>query len=144
VTIVSAQMSSSRTARSDRDLLWGLFVEGQHIGSTGIHQIDWRNRHAQTGIVIGDRTWWGRGIATRSHALRTRYAFEELNLEKLVITVIEGNIASRRALERAGYESACFVTTYIAMGAGTMPGLASCCATTGNVVCRRRKETHQS
>jgi RimJ/RimL family protein N-acetyltransferase len=85
--------------------VWGLFVDGQHVGSTSIQRIDWRNRRALTGIVIGDRTWWGRGVATRSHALRTRYAFEELNLEKLVTTVIEGNTASRRALERAGYGS---------------------------------------
>jgi hypothetical protein len=42
-------------------------------------------------------------------ALRTRYAFEELGLEKLVTTVFEGNRASRRELEsecgfRAGSE----------------------------------------
>jgi RimJ/RimL family protein N-acetyltransferase len=102
-TLADEQAWFERTAHSDRDVLWGLFVEGEHIGSTGIHRIDWRNRHAHTGIVIGERTWWGRGIATRSHALRTRYAFEQLNLEKLVTTVIEGNTASRRALERAGY-----------------------------------------
>jgi RimJ/RimL family protein N-acetyltransferase len=37
--------------------------------------------------------------------LRTRYAFQELNLEKLVTTVIDGNTASQRALERVGYGS---------------------------------------
>jgi RimJ/RimL family protein N-acetyltransferase len=92
-----------RTAASGKDVVWGLFADGQHIGSTAIHRIDWSNRRAQTGILIGDRTWWRRGIATQSHALRTRYAFEELNLEKLVTTVIEGNTASQRALERVGY-----------------------------------------
>lgn len=102
-TLADEQVWLERTAQSDRDIIWGLFVEGQHIGSTGIHRIDWRNRRAQTGIVIGDRTWWGRGVATRSHAMRTRYAFEQLNLEKLVTNVLEGNTASRRALERAGY-----------------------------------------
>jgi RimJ/RimL family protein N-acetyltransferase len=94
-----------RVALSERDVVWGLFAEGRHIGSTAIHQIDWRNRRGITGIVIGDRTWWGRGVATESHAMRTRYAFEELGLEKLVTQVIDGNLASRRALERVGYRT---------------------------------------
>jgi RimJ/RimL family protein N-acetyltransferase len=55
--------------------------------------------------VIGERAWWGRGIATRSHVLRTRYAFLELNLGKLVTMVVEGNVASRKALERIGYRT---------------------------------------
>ena len=38
-------------------------------------------------------------------ALRTRYAFEELGLEKVMTTVVEGNTASRRALEKVGYQT---------------------------------------
>lgn len=94
-----------RVARSENDVVWGLFMEGEHVGSTGIHQIDWRNRRGTTGVMIGDRKWWGRGIAGESHRLRTRYAFEEVGLEKLTTHVIEGNTASRRALERVGYQT---------------------------------------
>jgi RimJ/RimL family protein N-acetyltransferase len=94
-----------RTARSEHDVLWGLFVDGTHVGSTGINQIDWRNRRGITGILIGDRSFWGRGVAGESHELRTRYAFQELGLEKLVTHVIDGNVASRRALERVGYQT---------------------------------------
>jgi RimJ/RimL family protein N-acetyltransferase len=94
-----------RVAQSDTDVMWGLFVEGQHVGSTGLHQIEWRSRRGVTGILIGDRTWWGRGIAGESMRLRTRYAFEELGLEKLVTHVFEGNTASRRALESVGYQT---------------------------------------
>src|SRR6266571_2980560 len=71
-----------RVSRSEQDVIWGLYVDDVHIGSTGIHQIDWRNRRGITGILIGDRTWWGRGVARDSHGLRTRYAFEELGLAK--------------------------------------------------------------
>jgi RimJ/RimL family protein N-acetyltransferase len=35
--------------------------------------------------------------------LRTRFAFEELNLHKLSTEVFAENVASRRALEKAGY-----------------------------------------
>jgi RimJ/RimL family protein N-acetyltransferase len=38
-------------------------------------------------------------------ALRTRYAFRELNLQKLVTEVYVDNLASRKALERNGYRT---------------------------------------
>jgi peptide/nickel transport system substrate-binding protein len=44
-------------------------------------------------------------IATEAMQLRTRYAFEELGLEKLITNVDEDNPASRRALERVGYRT---------------------------------------
>lgn len=92
-------------ARSDKDVVWALYVEAQPIGSTGIHNIDWRSRRGNTGTLIADRALWGKGIGGESMRLRSRYAFEELGLEKLVTMVFEGNTASRRGLERAGYET---------------------------------------
>ena len=92
-TLAEEQEWFTRTAASQVEVVWGIFADGQHLGSTAIRRIDWRNRRAITGIVIGERSWWGRGIATAAHALRTRYAFDELNLEKLVTTVMEGNTA---------------------------------------------------
>lgn len=93
-------------ARSEREVLWGIFVEGRHIGGTAVSRINWRHRHGMTGTMIGDRTWWGRGIATEAMTLRTDYAFGELGLEKLITQVVEDNVASRRALEKVGYTTA--------------------------------------
>jgi ribosomal-protein-alanine N-acetyltransferase len=94
-----------RMARSETDVVWGVFQDGEHIGASGIHAIDWRSRRAVTGTVVGERSRWGRGVASESMALRTRYAFEELGLEKLVTQVLEGNTASRRAVEKVGYRT---------------------------------------
>jgi RimJ/RimL family protein N-acetyltransferase len=103
VTLQQEHEWFERVTRSETDVAWGIFVEGRHIGGTGITQINWRSRNAITGTVIGDRTWWGRGVASEAMALRTQYAFEELGLEKLMSQVFEGNLASRRALEKVGY-----------------------------------------
>jgi RimJ/RimL family protein N-acetyltransferase len=105
VTLKQEEEWLDRVSRSDSDVAWGIFAEGQHIGGAGITEIDWRSRHAMTGTVIGDKSWWGRGVASEAMALRTRYAFEELALEKLMTTVFEGNTASRRALEKVGYQT---------------------------------------
>jgi len=103
VTLQQEQEWLEQVARSETEVVWGIFAEGKHVGSTAISRIDWRNRHGMTGIVIGDRGCWGRGIASEAMTMRTHYAFEELGLEKLLTQVVEGNVASRRALERVGY-----------------------------------------
>lgn len=94
-----------KASRSESDLLWAVTVGDRHIGSTGLHAIDWRNRHAVTGNLIGDKTEWGNGYGSEAVRLRTRYAFEMLGLEKLSTQVFAENVASRRALEKSGYRT---------------------------------------
>jgi RimJ/RimL family protein N-acetyltransferase len=93
------------TARDPHRVLWAIVRRdsGRLVGNTALEQIDWRNRHAVSGIVIGERDEWGKGYATEAMRLRTRYGFHELGLEKIMTTVILPNEASRRALERIGY-----------------------------------------
>jgi RimJ/RimL family protein N-acetyltransferase len=92
-----------RISKSDHDVVWGTYVDERLIGVTGIHQIDWINRHAITGNLIGEKGEWGKGYGSEAVALRTRFAFDQLNLEKLKTKVFLPNAASRRALEKAGY-----------------------------------------
>jgi ribosomal-protein-alanine N-acetyltransferase len=92
-----------RIGDSKDDVVWMIEADGQRIGATGIHEIDWVNARAWTGTLIGDKSAWGKGYASDAMALRTEYAFLELNLHKLMTRVIVGNDPSRRALEKAGY-----------------------------------------
>ena len=94
-----------RAGESKTDVQWMIDADGETVGSTGIHGIDWKHAHGTTGIVIGDKRWWGKGIATEAMALRTRYAFRELNLRKLMTQVYVPNERSRKALERNGYRT---------------------------------------
>lgn len=86
-------------------VLWVIEADGETVGTTGIHEIDWSNAHATTGILIGAKDKWGKGIASEAMRLRTRYAFRELNLHKLMTEVFVANAASRRALEKNGYRT---------------------------------------
>jgi RimJ/RimL family protein N-acetyltransferase len=97
-----------RTARSEADIVWAVWATDQGdgpklIGTTGIHRIDWRNRNAITGNLIGEKSEWGKGYGSEVVALRTRYAFEQLNLEKVMTEAFTENRGSIRALEKAGY-----------------------------------------
>lgn len=94
-----------RVGESKNDVLWVIESDGAAVGATGIHQIDWQNAHGTTGILIGDKTKWGTGIASEAMRLRTRYAFRELNFRKLMTEVFVENAASRKALEKSGYRT---------------------------------------
>jgi RimJ/RimL family protein N-acetyltransferase len=68
--------------------------EGTPIGISSIVNIDWRNRHAWHGLVIGDSSHRGKGYGVDAILATMRYAFEELNLERLDGGMIEYNQAS--------------------------------------------------
>ena len=78
-------------------------VEGKHIGMSGIHRIDWRNRFGTTGTIIGDVKEWGKGYGTEASMLRAYYAFEVLNLRMLLSGYLDGNEGSRIMNDRVGY-----------------------------------------
>ena len=94
-----------KIGESKEDVWWMIDAEGKPIGATGIHRINWIDANGTTGTLIGEKDCWGKGYATEVMSLRTRYAFRELNLHKLMTEVDTENVASRKALERCGYRT---------------------------------------
>lgn len=92
-----------RVGESKDEVWWTIEAEGRTIGATGIHRIDWVSSRGVTGTVIGDKTCWRRGYGSEAMALRTDYAFRQLNLHKLKSGAFMENEPSRRALQKAGY-----------------------------------------
>lgn len=92
-----------RITEDQNSILWAIDHEGRLVGTTGIHAIDWASQHGMTGTLIGDKTAWGKGIAREMMRLRADFAFTQLPLRKLKSGYLEGNEASRRAQEGAGY-----------------------------------------
>jgi UDP-4-amino-4,6-dideoxy-N-acetyl-beta-L-altrosamine N-acetyltransferase len=78
--------------------------DGIHIGNIGLHDINWVHRAAEMGIVIGHKQYWGKGYG--SDAIRTllRFAFDEMNLHRVQLTVYEDNARAIRAYEKCGFQ----------------------------------------
>lgn len=91
---------------SDDSILFGIryFPDGRHVGNIKLGPVDRHHRRAEIGLLIGDRSVWGRGIAASSIELATRYAFDSLGLLKVTAGCYAGNVGSRRAFEKAGFE----------------------------------------
>ncbi len=93
-----------KVARDPDSVLWTIEHEGRAVGTTGIHEINWKYGRGTTGTLIGDKKVWGKGLARELMQLRARYAFSELPLRKLEAAYFEGNEASGRAQAAAGYK----------------------------------------
>lgn len=75
--------------------------DNRHIGSSGLHGISSRERHAEFGISIGERDCWDQGYGTAAARLVIDYGFNRLNLHRIFLRVFSHNergIASYRKL----------------------------------------------
>ena len=77
--------------------------ESRHIGNVKLGPIDAHHRRGDLGILIGDRTSWGKGFATEAIELMCRFAFDDLRLHKVTAGAYGSNPASVRAFVRAGF-----------------------------------------
>ncbi len=81
-----------------------IVVDGGAVGGIGIELgADVNRRSAEIGYWLGE-TWWGRGIATDALRAMTQYALATFDLCRLAARVFDGNAASARVLEKAGYQ----------------------------------------
>ena len=73
------------------------------IGNCGVFGIEWTNRSAELGIMIGDKTVWNKGFGTQVMTLLLRHCFETLNLNRVFLKVYGENARARRSYEKAGF-----------------------------------------
>lgn len=95
-----------RTQLKKQDQVFLSIVEkasGRHIGSTGLHGINPVHRHCTFGLLIGDRTAWGKGYGTETTRLMVDYAFRKLNLNRVELHVFSYNTRAIAVYEKAGF-----------------------------------------
>ncbi|WP_429104547.1 GNAT family N-acetyltransferase [Aeromonas allosaccharophila] len=87
----------------------GLFLaildltEKKHIGNVKLSIIDKKNSSTGLGIMIGDKNYWGRGIATEVIKIVTDYCFSQLNIQKITAGAYGDNHASINAFIKNGF-----------------------------------------
>lgn len=75
----------------------------EHIGNASIHRIDWISRRAEFGMFIGEPSAWNRGFGGDAIRTLVRFAFDEMNLDKLRIDVFDYNERAKHLLESNGF-----------------------------------------
>ncbi len=74
-----------------------------HIGNASIHDIDWVSRTGWFGLFIGEPTAWNRGFGTDAITTLVRFAFDDMNLQKLRINVFDYNERAKHILLSHGF-----------------------------------------
>ena len=76
--------------------------EGDLVGRCGVTRLDWKNRVAELGIMIGT-PYRGRGYGSEAMELLCDFCFREMNLHKLKVSVFAFNEAAIRCYEKNGF-----------------------------------------
>lgn len=90
---------------SPDEYLWGIFIVSRrrHVGNIKLGPINRNHRRADISLFVGDKDWWGKGIATRAIRLVTAFGFGTANLNKLQAGAYAPNEGSIRAFCNVGF-----------------------------------------
>lgn len=73
------------------------------IGFVHLSIVSWVHRDAFVAIGIGNREELGKGYGTDAMRLALRYAFTELGLHRVSLSVFSNNLRAMRSYEKAGF-----------------------------------------
>lgn len=93
-----------RIARKESVVLAIETAEGVHIGNIGLNDINWKDRSAELGIVVGEKGYWNQGYG--SDAIRTmlNLAFGEMNLHRIFLRVDADNARGIGCYKGVGFQ----------------------------------------
>jgi len=93
--------------REDRkDVLFlGIFTDsGQHIGNIKYEPINLKDKSATMGILIGDKEWRGKGVATEVIRGSVKYLKENYRIKYIDLGVDKDNIAAVSAYKKSKFK----------------------------------------
>lgn len=76
--VTGIQMSSS-------DIVLAIIAKdsGAHIGNISLQKINFISRNAEYAVILGERAYWGKGIAKEASKLILKHGFDTLNLHRI-------------------------------------------------------------
>ncbi|MBB4825523.1 RimJ/RimL family protein N-acetyltransferase [Sporosarcina luteola] len=100
-TIKWIEMCMNKTNGYDQKAI--IDQDGNHIGWVDLKNIDKLNKHAELGIAIGDKKYWGKGYGLAAMEEMIDYGFNELQLNKIWLRVEIDNEKAIKSYKRMGY-----------------------------------------
>lgn len=87
----------------DKSGAFAIYYKGQFTGLVDLHKIDTNNNKSSIGYWL-DKDFHGKGIMTKSVQVLLKYAFEELDINRIAIEAAVENTKSQAVAERLGLE----------------------------------------
>jgi len=79
-------------------------IDGAHIGSIGLHDLDKLNKCAVYGINIGNKKYWSKGYGTDASNTILKYGFEKLKLHRIELHVYDYNKRAYALYKKLGFK----------------------------------------
>jgi RimJ/RimL family protein N-acetyltransferase len=78
--------------------------DGVYLGGVGLHNINWKDRNAEVGIVIGKKEYWNKGYGSDAMLTILDFAFKRMNLHRVYLRVYDFNQRGIRSYEKCGFK----------------------------------------
>lgn len=90
---------------SSHSYFFGIFSKGagSHLGNIKLGPVSYVHNSATIGLVLGDRSAWGQGIASEAIAAVSEWGFADLGLDKITAGSYHSNAGSVRAFQKCGF-----------------------------------------
>ena len=75
-----------------------------HIGNIKFDFYDVKSNVTELGVLIGNKQYWGRGLAKEACQLMINFAFSTLHYRKISLAVYENNIAAFNLYKSLGFK----------------------------------------
>jgi len=75
----------------------------RHIGNVGLERTSAEDRKALLGIIIGEKDCWSQGYGTDAITTLLRFAFDEMNLNKVALTTYDFNDRAQACYRKCGF-----------------------------------------
>lgn len=84
---------------------WAIIVKStsSHIGNIKIDKIDFDKGSGEYGIMIGDKTAWGKGYAAESSRVVIDFCFRDLKLDLINLGVLANNVSAVNLYKKLGF-----------------------------------------
>ena len=76
---------------------------GDHIGNIDLHRSHPEDRKCGLGIMLGDKERWSQGFGTDAMVTLLRFAFHEMNLHRVWLTVHQDNDRAMACYRKCGF-----------------------------------------
>lgn len=95
----------AKISQSKCDVMFAIVTKRNnvHIGNIKLGGISWIHRHADLGIMIGEKKYWGKGFGEEACKLVLSYAFNTLNLNKVILGVYGNHKAGIKAYRKTHF-----------------------------------------
>ena len=90
---------------SRRDLVLAIIAKasGAHIGNISLQKINTVDQNAEYAIILGDKNYWGKGIAKEASQMIIRHGFDALNLHRIYCGTSAANMPMQKLAAALGF-----------------------------------------